>query len=88
MTNPSQMATHLALNALFLFEASHKRWPSAGSSEDLKILEDLVGVRLKAAGYVEDAQEAALQVDEAATGPANLTFKQHLQNSLGEMWVL
>lgn len=87
-TNPSQVATHLALSALFRFEALHKRWPTPGSNKDLKVLEELVGARLKAAGYVgENAQDVGLQVDEAATGTANLTFKQHLVNSLGEMCV-
>jgi hypothetical protein len=83
------VATHLALTALFRFEASHKRWPTPGSEEDLKVFEELVGARLKTAGYVGDStQEVGLQVDEAATGPESLTFKQHLTNSLGEVWVL
>lgn len=88
MTNPSQVATHLAFNALFSFEASSKRWPVPGAEQDLGALNDIVNARLKAAGHVEEqVDETSAQVDEAATGPANLTFRQHLDNAVGELSV-
>lgn len=85
MTNPSQVATHLAFNALFAFEASNKRTPVPGSEQDLGALNALVDTRLKTAGYVEEQADESAQVDEAATGSTDLKFTQHLENALGEL---
>lgn len=37
--SPSAAAVHLALSAVFAFEAEHGRWPAPGSAEDLPGLE-------------------------------------------------
>ncbi|KAF8302572.1 hypothetical protein DL93DRAFT_2090588 [Clavulina sp. PMI_390] len=93
-TNPSQVATHLAFNALYAFHtastsgSSQSGWPEPGSEADLAALMNLVDARLKAAGFThppeEEEDENAL-IDEAATGPANVSFKKHLENAVGEL---
>lgn len=88
MTNPSQVSTHLAFNALSSFQATHARWPIPGSEQDLAALKVHAEDRLKRSGYVETEQdegEVEVEVDEAATGPASLSFSDHLNNALGEM---
>lgn len=92
MTNPSQVATHLAFNALFAFEEKSARWPTPGSEADLGALQAHIDARLNEVGYVEEEEEvaqddASTQVDEAATGSANLKFRQHVTNAVGEMCV-
>jgi hypothetical protein len=86
-TNPAQVGTHLALSALFAFEAAHKRWPVPGSETDLAVAQEWIDAKLSAAGWNEESvvQDDAAQVDEAATGPQSLTFKEHVSNAMGEM---
>jgi hypothetical protein len=84
MTNPSQVAIHLAFNALFGFQDAKKRWPTPGSEEDLASLNALINQRLTKAGYI-DEQVSGTQVDEAATAGVDLTFRQHIDNVIGEM---
>ena len=86
MTNPSQVATHLAFNALFEFQAANGKFPTPGSKTDLAALNKLIDLRLEKAGHVHEEVVPA-GVDEAATGPVELTFRQHLENAVGEMYV-
>ena len=89
-TNPAQVATHLALSALFAFEATHKRWPVPGSEADLALSQEWIDAELSAAGWSEEStvEDGITQVDEAATGPQGLTFREHVSAAIGEMWVL
>ena len=86
LANPAQVATHLALSALFAYQAQNSRFPTPGSEEDLVTLNAWIYETLGKAGWKREntAEEAGI-VNEAATGPGELTFEQHLANALGEM---
>jgi len=84
--NPAQVAIHLALSALFAYQAQNSRFPTPGSEEDLVTLNAWVYETLGRAGWKrENAVEEAGIVNEAATGPGELMFEQHLANALGEI---
>jgi len=83
-SSPSQVATHLALSALFAFQASSGRFPAPGDEMDKLTMTSWVRAKSAEAGYKEQPTEQMdEELDEDVEPP--LSFWDHVDNAVGEM---
>lgn len=86
---PASLATHLAISAVFAFQAKHSRLPRPAAAGDTAALTEWVRVRLVAAGWKpesgEDVNMAEADDEEIEGFPKELSLWQHVENAVGEV---
>jgi hypothetical protein len=82
---PAGVAVHLAISALFAFQATNGRYPTPGDEKDRDALGSWVRTRATELGYKDESSTQMDEGDPEDDQAPPLTFWDHVDQAVGEM---